>query len=257
MARVAKKPPSRLPSFRYVGPKLHHGKVVLLGDCIHTVKPYFGLGANSALEDVAALGSIFESHPEAEYSSIAQEFTKRRGREAKALVKLSRGFDRPGKLGFATFILPLILDGISHGILPSIFAPNTIALLQASKANKDGVAIQYSFNEVIWRKRADRVGQITVLSGFAWATAKTLAVVARASGRRRIDVAVGGVLLALVGKVVGRVYGNLKDNSAGELLIKTGQDINGKGGAGGGLKALDNESFLMDARGKQRERDGG
>lgn len=50
---VAEKPPSYLPSFRYVSPRLHQGdRTVILGDCAHTVKPYFGLGANSALEDV-------------------------------------------------------------------------------------------------------------------------------------------------------------------------------------------------------------
>ena len=299
MERVAKKPVSRLPSFRYVAPKLHCGKVVLLGDCAHTVKvsngtrreatsgtregrelfddvlfnrltktarlfaprpnqPYFGLGANSALEDVATLGSIMEG--DKGYTDVAEEFTKKRGLEAKALVKLSRGFDRPGKLGFATFILPLILDGIFHGMLPAIFAPNTIAMLQASKSNKDGKAIQFSFNEVIWRKRADRIGQIgilsTVFASFALGLTKAVATAAKISGRRRINVVVGtGAVLGLT-SIVRKVYANLKDNSAGELLVKTGQDINGKGGTGG-LKAMDNESFLMNARGKQRERDGG
>ena len=53
METVAKKPPSFLPSFRYVAPRLNQGdRTVILGDSIHTVKPYFGLGANSALEDV-------------------------------------------------------------------------------------------------------------------------------------------------------------------------------------------------------------
>jgi len=50
---VAQKAPSFLPSFRYVAPRLNQGDhTVILGDAIHTVKPYFGLGANSALEDV-------------------------------------------------------------------------------------------------------------------------------------------------------------------------------------------------------------
>jgi kynurenine 3-monooxygenase len=50
---VARKPPSFLPSFRYAAPRLNQGdRTVILGDAIHTVKPYFGLGANSALEDV-------------------------------------------------------------------------------------------------------------------------------------------------------------------------------------------------------------
>jgi 2-polyprenyl-6-methoxyphenol hydroxylase-like FAD-dependent oxidoreductase len=53
IATVATKPPSFLPSFRYAGPRLHQGdRTLILGDCAHTVKPYFGLGANSALEDV-------------------------------------------------------------------------------------------------------------------------------------------------------------------------------------------------------------
>lgn len=30
------------------------------GDCIHTVKPYFGVGVNSALEDVMVLNSALE-----------------------------------------------------------------------------------------------------------------------------------------------------------------------------------------------------
>ena len=53
MASIAKKPPSFLPGFRYVSPRLNQNdRTVLLGDCAHTVKPYFGLGCNSALEDV-------------------------------------------------------------------------------------------------------------------------------------------------------------------------------------------------------------
>lgn len=50
---VAKSASSPLPLFRYVTPRMHQGKrTVLLGDCAHTLKPYFGMGANSALEDV-------------------------------------------------------------------------------------------------------------------------------------------------------------------------------------------------------------
>ncbi len=39
VAQVAKKPPSFLPSFRYVGPRLNQGDhTLILGDCAHTVK---------------------------------------------------------------------------------------------------------------------------------------------------------------------------------------------------------------------------
>jgi kynurenine 3-monooxygenase len=53
VARVATKPPSNFPLFRYAGPRLHHKKrTVILGDAAHTVKPYNGLGVNCAFEDV-------------------------------------------------------------------------------------------------------------------------------------------------------------------------------------------------------------
>ena len=42
---VIEKPTSRLPLFRYATPRAHHKKsTVLVGDAIHSVKPYFGLG---------------------------------------------------------------------------------------------------------------------------------------------------------------------------------------------------------------------
>lgn len=45
MALVAEKPASNLPAFRYAGPRINEGSAtVLLGDAIHTVKPYYGLG---------------------------------------------------------------------------------------------------------------------------------------------------------------------------------------------------------------------
>lgn len=43
LERFARRPCRRLPSFSFVGPALHRGRsAVLLGDTIHTVKPYFG-----------------------------------------------------------------------------------------------------------------------------------------------------------------------------------------------------------------------
>lgn len=59
-----RRPPGRLPEFRYVGPELHfEHRIVLLGDAIHTVKPYFGLGVNSAFEDVFVLRRKLRQHP--------------------------------------------------------------------------------------------------------------------------------------------------------------------------------------------------
>eukprot|EP00548_Thalassiothrix_antarctica_P012517 CAMPEP_0194159742 /NCGR_PEP_ID=MMETSP0152-20130528/78007_1 /TAXON_ID=1049557 /ORGANISM="Thalassiothrix antarctica, Strain L6-D1" /LENGTH=618 /DNA_ID=CAMNT_0038869357 /DNA_START=189 /DNA_END=2045 /DNA_ORIENTATION=+ len=151
---VAAKSPSNIPRFRYVGPALHKGSsTVLLGDAIHTVKPYFGLGVNSALEDVLALRAALDEHP-TDRAAALFAYTNTRAEEAEALVRISRALDRPGFLGFVTFILPIIMDGIFQNLAPQWFELNTIALLQ-----RDGI----SFAEVGKIKRRDRLLQIALL----------------------------------------------------------------------------------------------
>lgn len=62
--QFAERPPGKLPTFKYAGPHLHVGsRVVLLGDVIHTVKPYFGMGVNSALNDVQVLLDKLQEFP--------------------------------------------------------------------------------------------------------------------------------------------------------------------------------------------------
>ena len=147
------KEPSRLPIFRYAGPRLHHREsTVMLGDAVHTVKPYFGLGVNAAFEDVVALGEALDTTPSRK--EALELFSQKRSGEAEALVKLSRSFDRSGLLSFATFILPLILDGIFHGAFPKLFAPNCLAMLQKP---------QLTFRQICRRKRLDRLGQLALL----------------------------------------------------------------------------------------------
>ena len=155
VASIAKKPVSYFPGFRYASPRLHEGnRCLLLGDCAHTVKPYFGLGANSALQDVKVLGEILEKNKNDLTSSVL-EFSQRQSGEAKTLVRISRDLDRPGKLGFITFIFPLILDSIFNGIMPQLFQPNIFALLQKESL---------SFQQVAARKRLDRIGQAGIIS---------------------------------------------------------------------------------------------
>jgi len=177
VASIAKKPPSFLPSFRYVGPRLNQGDhTLVLGDSAHTVKPYFGLGANSALEDVKILDeSIDETNslPEAVHL-----FSKRRAMESEVLVKISRDLDRPGFQGFVTFILPLILDSIFHKMFPKVFNPNTISMLQ-----KENI----TFRGVRRRKRMDRIGQLAVigtsLSTVALGMKSAIKLLSRLTGR--------------------------------------------------------------------------
>jgi 2-polyprenyl-6-methoxyphenol hydroxylase-like FAD-dependent oxidoreductase len=139
MARVAQKPASRLPVFRFAGPRLHLGqRTLVLGDAAHTVKPYYGLGANTALEDVQVLSDILDevtSSAGSEEDPIPKAvklFSDRRAGDAEALVTISRNMDRPGKLFFVNFILPLILDGIFHKMAPRIVRPTMIPSVQYS-----------------------------------------------------------------------------------------------------------------------------
>lgn len=103
-------------------------------------------------------------------------YSRLRAPEARDLVELSRGFDRTGVAGFFGFILPLIVDSIFHGALPSVFAPNTIAFLQ-----REG----FTFRSIRRRKALDRVMQAAVLGAAGAATFAALR-------------AVGGALAPLV-----------------------------------------------------------
>ena len=216
VAAIAKKPVSFLPSFRYAGPRLNQGdRALILGDCAHTVKPYFGLGANSALEDVVVLEEAIDetkSIPEAVHL-----FSKKRAKESESLVKISRELDRPGKLGFLTFILPLILDSIFSKILPKVFAPNTISMLQ-----KEGI----TFTGVRRRKRFDRLGQVAIIGsviyGFTAGVKLIIRSIAKATGKNSGTITAGlfggAVIALLLKKLAFFTKGNI---SPADVLTKT------------------------------------
>lgn len=195
ISQVAKKPPSFLPSFRFVGPKLNQGDhTLILGDCAHTVKPYFGLGANSALEDVAIFSDCIDEANNNMVEAV-HEFSNRRAKDSETLVRISRDLDRPGVIGAITFIIPIILDSIFNKINPKLFAPNIISMLQRD---------DMTFNQVARRKRIDRVAQLTiigsVLSSAAWTAKKAVFSLAKALGRRRSTVT--GALAVIVAGVL-------------------------------------------------------
>ena len=208
---VANKAPSNIPRFTYVDGSLHlGGSTVLLGDAIHTVKPYFGLGVNSALEDVIALRDALDQYAPVTSSRSSSSssnnnvsnhtatatalaaYSSARAEEAEALVRISRGLDRPGILGVFTFIIPIILDGIFHSIAPQWFELNTIALLQ-----RDGI----SFAEVGKIKRRDRCNQIAVLVLVLYTMNAVIAFVVKSV------VPAGAVSLSLVGGVSVLIFG--------------------------------------------------
>lgn len=196
LARMAKRRLSALPTFSHAGGESAHrvdtsllassdaqntpklelelGGACLLGDSIHTVKPYFGLGVNSALEDVCVLDACLDeiaagdATGDVSWTSALPLFSARRAADAKALVDISRGFDG----GFLTFVLPLILDGVFHKALPNVFMPNTIQMLQKE---------DWTFSRVARRKRAERVAQVAILSTLLAAVAWLVGKAAKAA----------------------------------------------------------------------------
>ena len=151
----AKKDDCKLPRFMYAGPHLAHKKSALLGDSAHTVKPYFGLGVNSALEDVAALETALDKHGD-DVEKALGEYSALRAKEAKAMVQISQRLDGPGIQTLLFFVLPLIVDNLLHKSLPWLISPNTLSSLQNEKK---------SFTEIRLRKRIDRVVQFGLLGG--------------------------------------------------------------------------------------------
>jgi kynurenine 3-monooxygenase len=161
LENFAAKGNSRLPRFMYAGPQLHRGNnSVLIGDSVHTVKPYFGLGVNSALEDVLCLDEALTQSND-DVGKALKLFSDARGKEARAMVQISKRLDG----GFLTFVLPLLIDNLLHKKLPKIFSANTLSSLQNENA---------TFTQIRFRKRVDRVLQVLLLGTIATGLGKSL-----------------------------------------------------------------------------------
>ena len=146
-----KKKPSNFPVFSYTSPVLHKGKsTCIIGDGIHTVKPYFGQGVNSCFEDVFILDKALEK-AKGRVGDALEIYSKTRAADSKALVEISKSLDG----GFLLFVLPLIADGVFNKICPQLFGVNTISMLQNENM---------SFSQVQRKKRLDRILQ-TISAG--------------------------------------------------------------------------------------------
>mmetsp|Transcript_35211 Transcript_35211/g.85321 ORF Transcript_35211/g.85321 Transcript_35211/m.85321 type:complete len:610 (+) Transcript_35211:55-1884(+) len=214
MQQVATKPSSALPAFRYVGPRLNMGRrTVLLGDAAHTVKPYFGLGANSAMEDVQMLGAALKESASASNEDVVPSavelFSKRRSGDASALVMMSRNMDRPGKLFFATFLIPIILDGIFHKIAPKIFGPSNFGMFKRQDIN---------FKQIQRKKRLDRVMQLAIigsaLTAFGMGLNQAVSLIARRLGKSRPVVGAGMAAVAFLASKLQKLVKSKRQEEA-------------------------------------------
>jgi len=156
------------PTFSMACGGLHGPHTALVGDAIHTVKPYFGLGVNSAFEDVAVLRDCLAKEKatappggERAVGSALAEYSRLHQRNAESLVRISRSFDG----GFLTFVLPIILDQLCQKVLPGVFSPNGIRMLQ----NAD-----LEFHRIAAMKRRDRALQAFLLAALVTCALRAL-----------------------------------------------------------------------------------
>jgi kynurenine 3-monooxygenase len=67
----------------------HKGKVVLVGDAVHTVVPFYGQGMNSAFEDCFLLDQCIDRHPAGDWKAIFTEYQSIRKCHTDVLADLS------------------------------------------------------------------------------------------------------------------------------------------------------------------------
>lgn len=154
-------------------------------------------------------------------TEAVHKFSNERAGEAKALVRISRELDRPGAVGFLTFVLPLILDSIFNKMAPKIFAPNVITMLQ-----KEG----YGFRRVARRKRTDRLLQVviigSVLTGMVFISKLAVGLVAEALGRRTSTIFAGTAALLAATILAKNLAGYLVPGMApADVLTKTNSKV--------------------------------
>eukprot|EP00466_Bigelowiella_natans_P012010 jgi/Bigna1/128567/aug1.7_g3275 len=155
---------SKLPDFAYCNGPLHYrNSTVLLGDAIHTVKPYFGLGVNSALEDILILDDAISAC--GSMGAALKTYSEVRGPCARALVEMSRSYDRDVRnpINLLSFLVPLLLDNFFNSLAPSVFEKTELGLFQDERI---------SFTEIVQRKKKDRILQVLTITVFLMITGK-------------------------------------------------------------------------------------
>ncbi|KAK9794596.1 hypothetical protein WJX73_002898 [Symbiochloris irregularis] len=105
-------------------PKLHCGRVLLLGDAAHAVSASFGQGVNAALEDCSMLGQALRNAPEAEtIDQLLSRFDRERYADVYALGHMDRfaeemaGHKGKWSLPYWVFQTHLYINGWLHKIV--------------------------------------------------------------------------------------------------------------------------------------------
>jgi kynurenine 3-monooxygenase len=67
----------------------HKGKVVLVGDAVHTVVPFYGQGMNAAFEDCSILNQCIDRHAAGDWEAVFTEYQALRKCHTDVLAELS------------------------------------------------------------------------------------------------------------------------------------------------------------------------
>jgi hypothetical protein len=133
------------------------------------------------------LGDILDKNED--LKKAIEEFSRVRAKDSKALVTLCRAGDRPGRIGFLSYLIPIIMDGFFSKVAPAIFEPPMPALLHND---------QYSFHQAAVRKRLDRLVQVSMISAsvvlLVRSTKQLVRAIARVLGKSNSTVALGLII---------------------------------------------------------------
>merc|ERR1712161_135849 len=130
-----------------------------------------------------------------------QLFSDHRSGDSEALVKMSRNMDRPGKMFFVTFVIPIILDGIFHKLAPKIFSPNMFGMFQRQ---------DLGFKQIQRKKRLDRVVQLAII-GAVFTTMgiglrSMIQLLARMLGKSQLVVSASVAMTGVIGIITKKTF---------------------------------------------------
>lgn len=113
-------PTSRLVAVR-CGPWHVDGRVVLVGDAAHAVVPFYGQGANAAMEDVTILCELLATHERSEAFAAFSE--RRRDTDALAQLALDNFVEMRDSVRSRAFLLGASLRRMAHRVAPRRYVP--------------------------------------------------------------------------------------------------------------------------------------
>jgi kynurenine 3-monooxygenase len=102
----------------------HGGRVVLLGDAVHTMTPFYGQGMNAAFEDCMVLNQCIDRHP-SDWQAVFGEYQSLRKRHTDVIGELSvKNFiELRDKVRLPIVAVHKKIDFIMHRLFPTKWVP--------------------------------------------------------------------------------------------------------------------------------------